>query len=126
MTSSTPTSPTGPATKATNYGAGYGFSRHRRLRLRRPLSERTPLLARAAAFRCGSASPATRSGSTDQYAGSGSTEWTESTDIIARQIDLSRQYENVDGIILFRYEQIFVSPNASMQVEKKNFTALLQ
>lgn len=67
-----------------------------------------------------------KSGSTDQYAGSGSTEWTESTDIIARQIDLSRQYENVDGIILFRYEQIFVSPNASMQVEKKNFTALLQ
>ena len=67
-----------------------------------------------------------KSGNTDQYAGSGSAEWTEHTDIIARQIDLSRQYENVDGIILFRYEQIFVSPNASMQVEKKNFTALLQ
>lgn len=67
-----------------------------------------------------------KAGNVDQYAGSGSSEWTQHTDIIARQIDLSRQYDNVDGIILFRYEQIFVSPNQSMQVEKKNFTALLQ
>lgn len=67
-----------------------------------------------------------KSGNTDQYAGSGMNEWVENTDIIARQIDLSRQYDNVGGVILFRYEQIFVSPNASMQLEKKNFTALLQ
>ena len=67
-----------------------------------------------------------KSGNTDQYAGSGQNEWVENTDIIARQIDLARQYDNVDGVILFRYEQIFVSPNASMRLEKKNFTALLQ
>ena len=65
-------------------------------------------------------------GAVDTYAGSGKNEWTQNTDIIARQIDLSRQYDNVEGIILFRYDQIFTSPNSAMTVEKKNFMALLQ
>ena len=42
---------------------------------------------------------------------------------IARQ---TRQYDNIEGIILFRYDQIFTSPNSAMTVEKKNFMALLQ
>lgn len=65
-------------------------------------------------------------GNEDAYAGSGKNEWQNSTNMLARQIDLSRYYENVEGTILFRYEQIFVSPNSAMSVEKKNFTALLQ
>ena len=65
-------------------------------------------------------------GAVDTYAGSGKNEWTQNTDIIARQIDLSRQYDNIEGIILFRYDQIFTSPNSAMTVEKKNFMALLQ
>ncbi len=67
-----------------------------------------------------------KAGTVDQYAGSGSNEWVNNNNIIARQINLSRQYENVEGIILFRYEQIFGSPNSAMTIEKKNFTALLK
>ncbi len=65
-------------------------------------------------------------GNVDTYAGTGKDEWQTNSNILARQIDLSRQYENVEGIILFRYEQIFVSPNSAMSIEKKNFMALLQ
>jgi uncharacterized lipoprotein YddW (UPF0748 family) len=65
-------------------------------------------------------------GNVDSYAGSGKEEWVNSTNILARQIDLSRCYDNVEGTILFRYEQIFVSPNSAMTLEKKNFVALLQ
>ena len=65
-------------------------------------------------------------GEVDNYAGSGKNEWTQNTNILARQIDLSRQYDNVEGTILFRYDQIFTSPNSAMTVEKKNFMALLQ
>ncbi len=65
-------------------------------------------------------------GAADNYAGSGKDEWTRNTNILARQIDLSRQYDNVEGTILFRYDQIFTSPNSAMTVEKKNFMALLQ
>ncbi len=67
-----------------------------------------------------------KAGNADAYAGSGKTEWQSYTNILARQIDLSRCYDNVEGTILFRYEQIFVSPNSAMELEKKNFTALLQ
>lgn len=65
-------------------------------------------------------------GAVDNYAGSGKNEWTQNTNILARQIDLSRQYDNVEGTILFRYDQIFTTPNSAMTVEKKNFMALLQ
>ena len=67
-----------------------------------------------------------KAGNADAYAGSGKDEWQSYTNILARQIDLSRYYDNVEGTILFRYEQIFVSPNSAMELEKKNFTALLQ
>ena len=68
-----------------------------------------------------------KSGTVDQYAGeAGKNEWLNSTDIIARQIDMARGVDSCDGIILFRYEQIFGSPNASMEKEKKNFIALLK
>ena len=68
-----------------------------------------------------------KSGTVDQYAGeAGKNEWLSSTDIIARQIDMARGVDSCDGIILFRYEQIFGSPNASMEKEKKNFIALLK
>ena len=67
-----------------------------------------------------------KAGNTDRYAGNGANEWVENNNIIARQINLSRQYDNVEGIILFDYKQIFSEPNNAMKIEKKNFTALLK
>ncbi len=65
-------------------------------------------------------------GAVDQYAGAGREEWLRRDDIIARQINETREYENCDGVFLFRYEQIFVSPTAAMEKEKNNFIALLK
>ena len=67
-----------------------------------------------------------KAGNTDRYAGNGANEWVENNNIIARQINLSRQYDNVEGLILFDYKQIFSEPNDEMKIEKKNFTALLK
>ena len=67
-----------------------------------------------------------KAGNTDRYAGNGANEWVENNNIIARQINLSRQYDNVEGLILFDYKQIFSEPNDAMKIEKKNFTALLK
>lgn len=65
-------------------------------------------------------------GTTDQYAGTGKEEWLQNDDIIARQINEARGYENCNGVILFRYEQVFANPTAAMEKEKKNFIALLK
>ncbi|MBR6791440.1 MAG: family 10 glycosylhydrolase [Oscillospiraceae bacterium] len=67
-----------------------------------------------------------KTGAADQYAGKGKEEWLLHDDIIARQINEAREYENCDGVFLFRYEQIFANPSAAMEKEKKNFIALLK
>lgn len=67
-----------------------------------------------------------KAGNVDQYAGAGKNEWVENSDIIARQIDEARGIDNCDGVVLFRYAQIFGSPSAAMEKEKKNFIALLK
>ncbi|MBQ4051147.1 MAG: family 10 glycosylhydrolase [Oscillospiraceae bacterium] len=65
-------------------------------------------------------------GTEDLYAGEGKNEWLENDDIIARQINEMRSYENGDGVILFRYEQVFGNPSQAMEKEKSNFIALLK
>ena len=65
-------------------------------------------------------------GTEDQYAGAGKNEWLENDDIIARQINDARGYDNCHGVILFRYEQVFGAPTAAMEKEKSNFIALLK
>ena len=65
-------------------------------------------------------------GAEDRYAGAGREEWLKHDDIISRQIDETRRYENCDGVILFRYEQVFASPTEAMEKEKRNFIALLK
>ena len=65
-------------------------------------------------------------GAVDTYAGSGKKRMdTEYRYHRAADRPLP-QYDNIEGIILFRYDQIFTSPNSAMTVEKKNFMALLQ
>lgn len=48
-----------------------------------------------------------KSGNIDKYALSGSNEWKENSDIISRQIILSRNKSNYDGFSLFSYNYLF-------------------
>lgn len=68
-------------------------------------------------------------GQQDQYGGSGKDEWQVNHDILAHQIDDARAYKNYGGMIFFRYEQLF-NPSSTakeaMELEKRNFTALLK
>ncbi len=46
-------------------------------------------------------------GQVDTYAKSGSLEWIENSDIIMREIILSRNLKHYDGFVLFRYDYLF-------------------
>ncbi len=59
-------------------------------------------------------------GKEDKYAGSGSQEWIENTDVLARQLDYVSNQRYYDGIAIFRYYLIFYPENATydqMQME---------
>ncbi len=59
-----------------------------------------------------------KSGTTDTYAGDGSEEWKENSDIIARQAQYVAQSGNFDGIALFSYSYMF---NEETKEELANF-----
>ena len=102
----------------------YGFE-HSTADYAKTIRQRSEMTtAKGVSLRIGLA--AYKAGNTDRYAGNGANEWVENNNIIARQINLSRQYDNVEGLILFDYKQIFSEPNDAMKIEKKNFTALLK
>lgn len=59
-------------------------------------------------------------GKEDKYAGTGSQEWIENTDILARQLDYVSSQKYYEGIALFRYYLIFYPENGiydQMQME---------
>ncbi|MBQ1203744.1 MAG: hypothetical protein IIX61_08110, partial [Loktanella sp.] len=56
------------------------------------------------------------------YAGTGASEWSAHTDILARQLDAIRQTGQIDGFVLFRYQQL-VDTTPAVQAERQ---ALLQ
>ena len=59
-------------------------------------------------------------GKEDKYAGSGSQEWIENTDVLSRQLDYVSNQRYYDGIAIFRYYLIFYPENATydqMQME---------
>ena len=58
----------------------------------------------------------------DSYAGTGASEWSAHTDILARQLDAIRQTGQIDGFVLFRYQQL-VDTTPAVQAERQ---ALLQ
>lgn len=58
------------------------------------------LLTGLAAYKCGQSDP---------YAGAGQNEWIEHTDILPRQIDLSRRTARYAGFVLFAYGNLFGS-----------------
>ena len=75
-------------------------------------NNKVTLCAGLAAYKCGKA---------DEYAGTGLNEWTESSDILARQVKLSEKY-GYDGFALFSYGSVF-NDNLS-QTQKKEIAEL--
>lgn len=71
-----------------------------------------------AAYKCGQE---------DAYAGTGETEWTEHTDILARQVSYCRGLAHCDGFAFFTYSSIY-QQNSEENVKKewKNLKNMLQ
>lgn len=67
-----------------------------------------------------------KSGSVDKYAGGGSNEWIDSSDIIKRQIIYSRNIKFYYGFSLFRYEHFYNSNKPIMKDEVSNIKSILQ
>lgn len=67
-----------------------------------------------------------KSGKIDTYAGSGENEWMENTDIIKKQIVISRNVKNYKGFYIFRYEYLFnVHNNSNLEKEIENLRELI-
>ena len=68
-----------------------------------------------------------KSGKEDKYAGDGKYEWTQSTDIIARQVSKIHSYDEYSGYCFFSYSYIF-SENASESAKKelKNYRDMIE
>ena len=67
-----------------------------------------------------------KSGMIDSYAGSGENEWLLNTDIIKKQIIVSRNVNNYKGFFIFRYEYLFdIHDNHNLNKEVDNLKKLL-
>ena len=67
-----------------------------------------------------------KSGKVDTYAGDGENEWLEETNIIKKQILISRNEENYKGFYIFRYEHLFETfKNNNLTKEIENLKKLL-
>ncbi len=71
-----------------------------------------------AAYKCGKE---------DVHAGTGTLEWTQNTDILARQLTLCRTLPHYSGFALYTYSSIYMSDSGEiMKKEWKNFRNVLQ
>ena len=67
-----------------------------------------------------------KSGKIDIYAGSGENEWLENTNIIKKQIVISRNAKNYKGFYIFRYEYLFnIHSNQNLNKEIENLRILI-
>ena len=67
-----------------------------------------------------------KSGKIDTYAGTGENEWIENTDIIKKQIIISRNIKNYKGFYIFRYEYLFkIHNNNNLEKEIENIRKLI-
>ena len=67
-----------------------------------------------------------KSGKVDTYAGDGENEWLEETNIIKKQILISRNEKNYKGFYIFRYEHLFETfKNNKLNKEIENIKKLL-
>lgn len=68
-----------------------------------------------------------KSGKIDEYAGSGENEWLEETNILKKQILISRNQKNYKGFYIFRYEHLFeIFDNENMNKEIKNIRTIIE
>ena len=68
-------------------------------------------------------------GANDQWAGTGKSEWTQSTDILKRQVQYLRNTGNCDGFMLYCYSSLFApesSVAAHAEKEKNNLGSILK
>lgn len=71
-----------------------------------------------AAYKCGKE---------DVHAGTGSLEWTQQSDILARQLELCRTLPHYGGFALYTYSSIYMADSdENMKKEWKNFRNVLQ
>lgn len=66
-----------------------------------------------------------KSGNVDKYALSGSEEWINNTDIIKREIIISRNMSNYKGFSIYRYDNLIEKNNDSMKKEIANLHQIL-
>lgn len=67
-----------------------------------------------------------KSGKIDSYAGNGENEWLENSDIIKKQIVISRNISNYKGFYIFRYEYLFnIHDNHNLNKEIDNVRKLI-
>lgn len=67
-----------------------------------------------------------KSGKVDIYADTGENEWLEDTDIIKKQIIISRNINNYKGFYIFRYEYLFnIHNNSNLNKEVDNLRNLI-
>ncbi len=60
-----------------------------------------------------------KSGATDNYAGSGKSEWVDNSDILSRQITAARNENNYGGFALYRYDSLY-NPSSDVASAIKN------
>lgn len=81
-------------------------------------SENVTLCFGLAAYKCGKE---------DVHAGTGSLEWTQQSDILARQLELCRTLPHYGGFALYTYSSIYMADSdENMKKEWKNFRNVLQ
>lgn len=66
-----------------------------------------------------------KSGNIDEYAKSGREEWTKESNILKRQIQVSRKKEKYRGFALFRYDTFYTAQNDTVKKEIENIKTLL-
>ena len=69
-----------------------------------------------------------KSGNVDKYAGGGKNEWIEKTDIIKKEVILSRNANNYKGFAIFRYDFLFnfSRENENLLRENENLKEILK
>lgn len=68
-----------------------------------------------------------KSGKIDTYALTGENEWLENTDIIKKQVIISRNANNYKGFYIFRYEYLFnIHDNNNLEKEIENLRNLIK
>lgn len=81
-------------------------------------AENVALCFGLAAYKCGKE---------DVHAGTGSLEWTQQSDILARQLELCRTLPHYGGFALYTYSSIYMADSdENMKKEWKNFRNVLQ